>query len=126
MQDKLFMGNLDALRDWGYAPEYVEAMWMMLQQDDPDDYVVATGEAHSPREFCEFAFGHVGLDWEKHVEIDPRYYRPTEVNHLLGDAAKARSKLGWAPRTNFEELVRLMVDADIRLLEDEMSGRLVR
>ncbi len=126
MQEKLFMGNLDALRDWGYAPEYVEAMWMMLQQDAPDDYVVATGEAHSPREFCEVAFGHLGLDWEKYVEIDPRYYRPTEVNHLLGDAAKARTKLGWAPKTNFEELVRLMVDADVRLLEDEMSGRLVR
>jgi GDPmannose 4,6-dehydratase len=126
MQDKLFMGNLDALRDWGYAPEYVEAMWMMLQQDEPDDYVVATGEAHTPREFCQIAFGHVGLDWEQYVEIDPRYYRPTEVNHLLGDATKARTKLGWAPRTNFEELVRLMVDADVRLLEDEMSGRLVR
>ncbi|CAN5863299.1 GDP-mannose 4,6-dehydratase [soil metagenome] len=126
MQDKLFMGNLDALRDWGYAPEYVEAMWRMLQQDEPDDYVVATGEAHTPREFCEVAFGHVGLDWKKYVEIDPRYYRPAEVNHLLGDSSKAKSKLGWAPQTGFEELVRLMVDADIRLLEDEMSGRLVR
>jgi GDPmannose 4,6-dehydratase len=126
MQEKLFMGNLDALRDWGYAPEYVEAMWMMLQQDEPDDYVVATGEAHTPREFCQIAFSHVGLDWEQYVEIDPRYYRPTEVNHLLGDSSKARTKLGWAPKTNFEELVRLMVDADVRLLEDEMSGRLVR
>ena len=126
MQDKLYMGNLDALRDWGYAPEYVEAMWQMLQQDAPDDYVVATGEAHSPREFCELAFSHVGLDWERYVEIDPRYYRPTEVNHLLGDSAKAREKLGWEPRTRFEELVRIMVDADIRLLDDELSGRLVR
>lgn len=126
MQDKLYMGNLDALRDWGYAPEYVEAMWRMLQQENPDDYVVATAEAHTPREFCEIAFAHVGLNWEKHVEIDPRYYRPTEVNHLLGDATKAREKLGWAPRTNFRDLVQLMVDADIRLLDDEMSGRLVR
>jgi GDPmannose 4,6-dehydratase len=126
MQEKLFMGNLDALRDWGYAPEYVEAMWMMLQQDEPDDYVVATGEAHTPREFCQIAFRHVGLDWERYVEIDPRYYRPTEVNHLLGDSTKARNQLGWAPKTNFTELVRLMVDADVRLLEDEMSGRLVR
>ncbi|HEX2177914.1 MAG TPA: GDP-mannose 4,6-dehydratase [Actinomycetota bacterium] len=126
LQDKLYMGNLDALRDWGYAPEYVEAMWRMLQQDSPDDYVVATGEAHTPREFCEIAFGHAGLDWRKYVEIDPRYYRPTEVNHLRGDATKARNKLGWAPQTNFEQLVRLMVDADIRLLADERSGRLVR
>ncbi|HYO00254.1 MAG TPA: GDP-mannose 4,6-dehydratase [Actinomycetota bacterium] len=126
MQDKLFMGNLDALRDWGYAPEYVEAMWTMLQQDEPDDYVVATGEAHTPREFCQIAFDHLGLDWEKYVEIDPRYYRPTEVNHLLGDFSKAQQKIGWAPKTRFEELVRLMVDADVRLLEDEMSGRLVR
>lgn len=126
MQDRLYMGNLDALRDWGYAPEYVEAMWQMLQQDAPDDYVVATGEAHSPREFCEVAFSHVGLDWERYVEIDPRYYRPTEVNHLLGDSAKAREKLGWEPRTRFEDLVRIMVDADIRLLDDELSGRLVR
>lgn len=126
MQDRLYMGNLDALRDWGYAPEYVEAMWQMLQQDAPDDYVVATGEAHSPREFCEVAFSQVGLDWERYVEIDPRYYRPTEVNHLLGDSAKAREKLGWEPRTRFEDLVRIMVDADIRLLDDELSGRLVR
>jgi GDPmannose 4,6-dehydratase len=126
LQDKLYLGNLDALRDWGYAPEYVEAMWMMLQQDAPDDYVVATGEAHSPREFCQLAFDHVGLDWERFVEIDPRYFRPAEVDYLVGDASKARSVLGWAPRTSFGELVRLMVEADIRLLDDELSGRLVR
>jgi len=126
LQDKLYLGNLDALRDWGYAPEYVEAMWMMLQQDAPDDYVVATGEAHSPREFCQLAFDHVGLDWERYVEIDPRYFRPAEVDYLVGDASKARSVLGWAPRTSFGELVRLMVEADIRLLDDELSGRLVR
>jgi GDPmannose 4,6-dehydratase len=126
LQDKLFMGNLDSLRDWGYAPEYVKAMWTMLQQDEPGDFVVATGEAHTPREFCEIAFAHAGLDWERYVEIDPKYYRPTEVNHLRGDATKARNQLGWAPSTNFEQLVRLMVDADIRLLADEMSGRLVR
>jgi len=126
LQDKLYLGNLDALRDWGYAPEYVEAMWLMLQQDKPDDYVVATGEAHTPREFCEIAFAHAGLDWKRYVEIDPRYYRPAEVDYLLGDASKARRILGWAPRTNFPELVQLMVDADIQLLDDELSGRLVR
>jgi GDPmannose 4,6-dehydratase len=126
MQDKLYLGNLDAKRDWGYAPEYVEAMWMMLQQDEPDDYVIATGEAHTVREFCELAFGRAGLDCEAHVEIDPRYYRPAEVDDLRGDASKARERLGWEPKTSFEELVALMVDADIALLEDEIQGRLVR
>ena len=111
--DKLFLGNLDAKRDWGYAPDYVEAMWLMLQQDKPDDYVIATGEAHSVREFLDLAFGRLGLDWKKHVEIDPRYYRPTEVDVLIGDATKARKLLGWKPRVHFEELVRLMVDADL-------------
>jgi GDPmannose 4,6-dehydratase len=126
LQDKLYLGNLDSLRDWGYAPEYVEAMWMMLQQDGPDDYVVATGEAHTPREFCQIAFDHVGLDWERFVEVDPRYYRPSEVDYLLGDASKAREVLGWTPKTSFKELVQLMVDADIQLLDDELAGRLVR
>ena len=126
LQQKLYLGNLDSLRDWGYAPEYVEAMWMMLQQDNPDDYVVATGEAHTPREFCQIAFDHVGLDWESFVEVDPRYYRPSEVDYLLGDASKAREVLGWTPKTSFKELVQIMVDADIQLLDDELAGRLVR
>ncbi|MDQ4125438.1 MAG: GDP-mannose 4,6-dehydratase [Actinomycetota bacterium] len=126
MQDKLYLGNLDSKRDWGYAPEYVEAMWTMLQQDEPDDYVIATGESHTVREFCELAFERLGLDWEAHVEIDPSYYRPAEVDYLLGDASKARERLGWEPKTTFEELVALMVDEDVRLLEDEVQGRLVR
>jgi GDPmannose 4,6-dehydratase len=126
IQDKLFLGNLDAQRDWGYAPEYVVAMWQMLQQDEPHDLVIATGEAHSVREFCELAFGYADLDWEPHVEIDPRYFRPSEVNCLQGDASKAKQVIGWEARTRFAELVRLMVDADIQLLDDELSGRLVR
>ena len=126
IQDKLYLGNLDSKRDWGYAPEYVEAMWLMLQQDEPEDVVIATGEAHSVREFCEVAFGHAGLDWAAHVEIDPGYYRPTEVDHLRGDPSLAQSKLGWKARTSFTELAKLMVDADMQLLDDEMSGRLVR
>jgi GDPmannose 4,6-dehydratase len=123
LQDKLHLGNLDAKRDWGYAKEYVEAMWLMLQQEQPDDYVIATNETHSIREFLDVAFGHVGLDWKKHVEIDPRYYRPTEVDILIGDYSKARQKLGWAPKTKFAELVRLMVEADIKLLKDHREGR---
>ncbi|MGH2695321.1 MAG: GDP-mannose 4,6-dehydratase, partial [Actinomycetota bacterium] len=126
IQEKLYLGNLDAKRDWGYAPEYVEAMWLVLQHDSPEDFVIATGEAHTIREFCEVAFGHAGLDWERHVEIDPRYFRPTEVDFLLGDASKAKRLLGWEPRTTFEDLARLMVDADAQLLEDELAGRLVR
>jgi GDPmannose 4,6-dehydratase len=122
MQEKLFLGNLDARRDWGYAPEYVEAMWRMLQQDQPDDYVVATGESHSVRDFLELAFQHADLDWTKHVVIDPAYYRPAEVDDLCGDAGKARERLDWAPSTRFKDLVRLMVDADIALLNDEVSG----
>jgi len=126
IQDKLFLGNLDAKRDWGYAPDYVEAMWLMLQQEEPDDYVIATGEAHTVREFCERAFARVGLDYERHLHIDPRYYRPSEVNHLCGDASKARAVLGWKPTVDFEQLVDLMVDADVQLLEDELAGRNVR
>ena len=126
MQKKLYLGNLDAKRDWGYAPEYVEAMWMMLQQDNPDDYVIATGETHSIREFLELCFEHAGLDWEKHVEIDPRYFRPAEVDVLIGDASKAKKELGWTPKTTFAELVRLMTDADIALLAHEMSGKKIR
>jgi GDPmannose 4,6-dehydratase len=126
IQDKLYLGNLDARRDWGYAPEYVEAMWMMLQHDEPDDFVIATGESHTVREFAQLAFARVGLDWEQFVEIDPRYYRPAEVDYLKLDSAKARRVLGWAPRTPFAELVALMVDADVELLADELSGRLVR
>jgi GDPmannose 4,6-dehydratase len=125
-QDKLYLGNLDAERDWGYAPEYVEAMWLMLQQDQPEDFVIATGETHTVKEFVELAFDRVGLDWEPHVEIDPRYFRPAEVDTLLGDPSKAREKLGWSATTSFENLVALMVDADIQLLEDERAGRLVR
>jgi GDPmannose 4,6-dehydratase len=112
-QDKLYLGNLDAQRDWGYALEYVDAMWRMLQQDEPGDYVIATGEMHTVREFAEIAFSLVGLEWSDHVEIDSNYYRPTEVDHLLGDASKARRVLGWEPRTTFRELVRLMLEADL-------------
>jgi GDPmannose 4,6-dehydratase len=124
LQTRLYLGNLDAKRDWGYAKEYVEAMWLMLQQDQSDDYVIATRETHSIREFLDAAFGHVGLDWRKHVEIDPRYYRPAEVEVLIGDYSKAKRKLGWEPATKFADLVRLMVDADIKLLNDHREGRI--
>jgi len=124
LQDRLYLGNLDAKRDWGYAKEYVEAMWLMLQQDKPDDYVIATNETHSIREFLDTAFGHVGLDWKQHVEIDPRYYRPAEVDVLMGDYGKARRQLGWEPKTKFVDLVRLMVDADVQLLKDHREGRI--
>ncbi|MGV3756294.1 MAG: GDP-mannose 4,6-dehydratase [Verrucomicrobiota bacterium] len=123
LQDKLYLGNLEAKRDWGYAKEYVEAMWLMLQQAEPDDYVIATNETHSVQEFLEVAFGHVGLDWRKHVEIDPRYYRPAEVDLLIGDASKAKKKLGWAPKTTFAELARLMTESDVKALEDQLAGR---
>lgn len=124
LQTKLYLGNLDAKRDWGFAKEYVEAMWLMLQQDQADDYVIATNETHSIREFLDAAFGHVGLDWRKYVEIDPRYYRPAEVEVLIGDYSKAKRKLGWEPATKFADLVRLMVDADIKLLKDHREGRI--
>jgi len=116
-QDKIHLGNLEAKRDWGYAPDYVRAMWMMMQQDEPDDYVVATGETHSVSEFLEQAFSYVGLNWRDYVEIDPRYFRPAEVDVLLGDATKARERLGWEPSVRFEELVRIMVDADLRAFD---------
>jgi GDPmannose 4,6-dehydratase len=122
LQDKLYLGNLDAKRDWGFAPDYVEAMWMIMQQAEPDDYVIATGETHSVREFAELAFSHVGLNWKKYVDIDPRYLRPAEVDVLQGDASKAREKLGWRARTGFQELVKIMVDADVQLLNEKLSG----
>jgi GDPmannose 4,6-dehydratase len=118
LQDKLFLGNLDAKRDWGYAGDYVRAMWLMLQQETPDDYVIATGEAHSVREFCQYAFDRVGLDWEKYVEIDPKFYRPSEVDILLGDCSKAKNTLGWKPEVGFQELVQKMVDSDLNSLPD--------
>jgi len=115
-QDKLRLGNLDSKRDWGFARDYVRAMWLMLQQDRPQDYVISSGETHSVREFCEIAFSHVGLDWEDHVMIDPRFYRPAEVEVLLGDCSKARRELGWRPEVSFADLVKLMVDADLARL----------
>jgi GDPmannose 4,6-dehydratase len=119
-QHKLFLGNLDARRDWGFAGDYVEAMWLMMQQDKPDDYVIATGETHSVREFLEEAFGRLSMDWKKYVEIDPRYYRPSEVDLLLGDATKAKTKLNWEPKVHFRELVHMMVDSDVK---DELLVR---
>jgi GDPmannose 4,6-dehydratase len=116
LQQEVALGNLEAERDWGYARDYVEAMWMMLQQDEPEDYVIATGEAHSVRELVDVAFAHVGLDPADHVRIDPRYLRPAEVEHLIGDPGKARDQLGWTPTTSFEDMVKLMVDSDLELL----------
>ena len=116
MQEKVKLGNLDAQRDWGYAPDYVRAMWLMLQQDAPDDYVVATGKTHSVRELCDLAFSHLGLRWEDHVEVDEQLLRPAEVDLLIGDPKKARTVLGWEPEVGFEDLVRMMVDADLRAL----------
>ncbi|HNR65017.1 MAG TPA: GDP-mannose 4,6-dehydratase [Atribacterota bacterium] len=119
---KLYLGNLEARRDWGYAPDYVEAMWMMLQQDKPDDYVIGTGETHSVKDFLEEVFKYVGLDWKEYVEIDPRYFRPTEVELLLADASKARRVLGWEPRISFKELVKIMVDSDLELTGLDSPG----
>jgi GDPmannose 4,6-dehydratase len=113
---ELRLGNLEARRDWGFAPDYVRGMWLMLQHDQPDDYVIATGETHSVREFCQEAFGHVGLDWEKHVVADPKYFRPAEVDLLVGDAGKGARVLGWKPAVTFRDLVRIMVDADLATL----------
>jgi len=124
-QKKLYLGNLDARRDWGYAPDYVAAMWKMLQHDGPDDFVIGTGEAHSVREFLDEAFGYLGLDWNEYVEIDARYFRPNEVDYLMADATRARQILGWEPRVCFRDLVRIMVDADLELagLESPGDGR---
>jgi GDPmannose 4,6-dehydratase len=122
LEDKLYLGNLDAIRDWGYAPDYVQAMWMMLQRENPSDYVIGTGEAHSVREFVETAFDYVGLDWKKYVAVDRRYMRPAEVENLRADWTKAREELGWRPTVRFEELVRIMVDADLNEVETKMSG----
>ena len=119
LQKKLFLGNLDAQRDWGFAGDYVEAMWLMLQQDEADDYVVATNELYSVRDFCEKTFARLGLDYRDHVEVDPRYYRPAEVDLLLGDSTKARTKLGWVLRTSFEALVDMMVEGDLELARRE-------
>lgn len=126
LQDKLFLGNLDAKRDWGYAKEYVEAMWLMLQQPEGDDYVVATNETHTIRECLEVAFGRLDMDWQKHVEIDPLYYRPAEVDLLIGDYSKAKAKLGWEPKTKFKELIELMTDADLKSLQDQLAGKVLR
>ena len=123
LQDKLFLGNLDSKRDWGYAKEYVEGMWLMLQQDEPDDYVLATNETYTIRDFLDVSFGHVGLDWKKYVEIDPKYYRPAEVDLLIGDYSKAKKKLGWEPKTKMHELAKLMVDSDVALLKAHREGR---
>jgi GDPmannose 4,6-dehydratase len=122
LTDELRLGNLDAKRDWGFAGDYVEAMWLMLQQDVPGDYVVASGEEHSVRDFAEIAFDQVGLDWERHVVQDPRFMRPAEVDHLVGDASKAREQLGWAPKTSFQELVETMVSADVERLTVTLSS----
>jgi GDPmannose 4,6-dehydratase len=126
LQDRLYLGNLDAKRDWGYAPDYTNAMWRILQADEPDDYVIATGETHSVREFLDEAASLLDLEWESFTEIDPRYFRPAEVDELRGDASKATERLEWRPTVTFRELVRLMVDADVKLLEDELAGRAVR
>jgi GDPmannose 4,6-dehydratase len=119
LQDKLYLGNLDAKRDWGYAGDFVEAMWLILQYEKPEDFVIATGESHSVREFLDEVFGYLGLDWHKYVEVDPRYFRPTEVDFLQGDASKAHKLLSWKPKVNFKELAKLMTDADMKIAEKE-------
>ena len=122
VQRELYLGNLDAKRDWGFAGDYVQAMWMMLQAEQPDDYVIATGETHTVREFLDRAFGHLNLDWQRYVKIDPRYYRPTEVDLLIGDAAKAKRLLGWEPKVSFEDLVVMMVESDVRAERSILDG----
>jgi len=126
LQKELYLGNIDSKRDWGYAPEYVDAMWLMLQQDNPDDYVIATGETHTVREFLEEAFGHVNLDWQQFVKFDERYYRPAEVDLLIGDPSKAKKKLGWEPKVTFKKLVEIMVNADVNSLQKQLSGQDIR
>ena len=126
LQEKLYLGNLDGERDWGYAPEFVEGIWRMLQRDEPEDFLLATGETHSVREFVERAFSEVGLDWRRDVEVDPQYYRPTEIDRLEGDSSKARKEIGWAPLTKFRDLVKIVVEADVQLLEDKLSGQIER
>ncbi len=126
LQDKLYLGNLEAVRDWGFAGDYVEAMWLMMQQDEPDDYVIATGEAHSVREFVEAAFNHVNLDWRQFVEIDERYYRPAEVDYLLGDTRKAKQKLGWQAKIRFPDLVAMMVEADLKIAQEQRVLKIMR
>ena len=123
LADELVLGNLDAERDWGYAGDYVDAMWRMLQQDEPDDYVIATGEPHSVRNFVDVAFGHAGLDPEPHVKTDPEFLRPAEVDHLVGDSSKARREFGWEPHHSFRELVEMMVDADLERLSASATRR---
>jgi GDPmannose 4,6-dehydratase len=122
LQQDLYLGNLDAKRDWGYAGDYVEAMWLMLQQPQPDDYVIATGETHTVREFLDIAFSHLNLDWKKYVKIDPKYYRPTEVDLLIGDASKAKKQLQWEPKVRFQELARMMVEADLEVERERLEG----
>ena len=121
LQDKLYLGNLEAKRDWGFANDFVEAMWLMLQHDTPDDFVIATGESYSVREFVQATFEYLNLDWQKYIEIDPRYFRPTEVDYLLGDPSKAKRILGWEPKTSFNDLVQLMVNHDLELAERELA-----
>jgi len=122
LDSALYLGNLDARRDWGYAPEYVEGMWLMLQQDKPDDYVLATNEAHTVREFVQHAFAHADLDWKQYVKHDDRYERPAEVDLLIGDPAKAKKRLDWEPKVRFQELVKIMVDADLELVRRDVEG----
>lgn len=122
LQEELYLGNLDAKRDWGYAGDYVQAMWMMLQQPDPDDYVIATGETHTVRELLDVAFGHLNLEWQKYVKIDPRYFRPTEVDLLIGDASRAKTKLGWEQKVSFKELIAMMVETDIQAEQLKLEG----
>ena len=123
LQDKLYLGNLEARRDWGHAEDYVQAMWLMLQQDEPGDYVIATGESHSVREFVEAVFGRLGLDWQEYVEIDPRYFRPAEVDFLQGDSSKASRVLGWQPKVTFDQLVDRMIAHDLELAKQERTLR---